>query len=200
MHLHFQKDSGKILFSKSTEGSSGCLALYLILYSRNVLNSSQTFYIHGVWVFCDTALGEYWFYTTLHKVELVHYGEEKPWIKAAERKFSHAAHVCGLVQIMAMLYLLDGSLFSLAWELAAQGHTGHEAMHTLCQLILLLSHHSSFCFHTWDYLSVGKITWQGKGNLTQHEDLNASLEHTKEAVQGCPLILDLGMQWHIPGK
>lgn len=86
---------------------------------------------------------------------------------------------------------------SLAWELAAQGHTGHVGMHTLCQLILLLSHHSSFCLHTWDYLSVGKITWQGKGNLTWHEDLDASLEHTKEAVQGCPLILDLGMQWHI---
>lgn len=46
--LHFQKESRKILFSKSTEGSSGCLALYLILYSRKVLNSSQTFYIHGV--------------------------------------------------------------------------------------------------------------------------------------------------------
>lgn len=86
---------------------------------------------------------------------------------------------------------------SLAWELAAQEHTGHVGMHTLCQLILLLSHHSSFCLHTWDYLRVGKITWQGKGNLTQHEDWDASLEHTKEVVQGCPLILDFGVQWHI---
>lgn len=85
---------------------------------------------------------------------------------------------------------------SLAWELAAQGHTGHGRMNTLCQLILLLPHHSSFCLHTRHCLSVGKITWQGKGNLTQHEDWDASLEHTKEAVQGCPLILDLGMQWH----
>lgn len=99
--------SKKILFSKSTGGSSGCSALYLILYSRNVLNFLQKFCIHGVWVFCDTALGEYWFCSTLHKVALVRYGEEKPWIKAAVRKFSHAAHVCGLVQIMGMLYLLD---------------------------------------------------------------------------------------------
>lgn len=97
LYLHIQKESGKILFSKSTEGSSGWFALYLILSSRNVLNSSEIFYIHGVWVFYDTALGEYWFYTTLHKAALVHYGEEKPWIKAAVRKFSHAAHVCGLV-------------------------------------------------------------------------------------------------------
>lgn len=95
---HFPNESGKIPFSKDTDGSSGCSALYLILCSRNILYSSWTFYIHWVWVFCDMAVDEYWFCSALWKVAfLLCFGGEKSRVREATRNFRCVTHACGLV-------------------------------------------------------------------------------------------------------
>lgn len=94
--LPFPKEAGKIPFSYDTDGSSGCSALYLVLCSRSILYYLWTLSIHGVWVFCDTALEEYWFYSSLWKVAfLLYFGGEKSQVKVATSNSSYATHVHG---------------------------------------------------------------------------------------------------------